>query len=94
MIAGWAWVIFGALIGGDQRSVLLVLAILPSVLWLAAGATGAIIFEVGGIGPRVLTYWESYVIIVVFSLLGVVALRLALLPREGRIYRPAPPETL
>jgi hypothetical protein len=90
--AGWLWLLFGYLIGGDHASGLLALSILPTALWLVAGAIGAVIFEVGGIGPRVLGYWESYVLILVFSLFGVVSLRLALNPKDRRVYR-RPPST-
>jgi len=93
VLLGWAWLVFGAILGGDHRLGLLLLSMLPTALWLAAGATGAVIFEVGGIGPRVLSYWESYVLILAYSLLGLVSLRLALNPRDRHIVRPQPPTT-
>jgi hypothetical protein len=85
--SGWAWIVFGAVIGGDQRLGLLLLAVAPSIAWLAAGVVGALVFEIGGIGPRVLGYWESYVLIVFFSLFGLISLRLALNPKDRIVYR-------
>jgi hypothetical protein len=95
VVAGWGWFVFGYMVAGDHRVGLLVLALLPTVLWLAAGAAGAIVFEVSGIGPRVLSYWESYVLILACSVLGVVTLRLALNPKDQRVYRApeTPPST-
>ena len=87
VLAGWLWVVFGFGFAGDHRPALLVLGLLPSVLWLTAGAVGGLIFEIGGIGPRSLVYWESYLLIVLFALFGSVSLRLALNPRDRRVYR-------
>ena len=87
VLAGWLWILFGFLLGEDHRSWLLVLSLLPMFGWLTAGVAGALIFEIGGIGPRVLSYWESYVLILFFSLFGLVSLRLALNPKDRRVYR-------
>jgi hypothetical protein len=92
VVAGWGWFVFGYLLHGDHRVGLLLLALLPTALWFMAGAAGALVFEISGIGPRVLGYWEAYVLIVVCSVLGVVSLRLALNPKDRRVYRaPAAP---
>jgi hypothetical protein len=71
----------------DHRTGLLLLAALPTVAWLTAGVVGALVFEVGGIGVRVLGYWESYLLIGFLSLFGLVALRLALNPKDRLVYR-------
>jgi hypothetical protein len=87
VVAGWGWIVVGAAIGGDQRFGLLLLAVAPTIAWLVAGVIGALVFEIGGIGPRVLGYWESYVLIVFFSLFGLISLRLALNPKDRVVYR-------
>ena len=86
VLAGWSWFGAGFLAAGDDRAGLLILSLLPTLLWLAAGATGALVFEISGIGPRVLSYWESYVLILLCSVLGTVSLRLALTPKDRRVY--------
>ena len=68
-------------------------ALLPTLAWFAAGITGALVFEISGLGPRVLGYWESYVIIALLALFGVVSLRLALNPRDLRVHRGVAAET-
>jgi hypothetical protein len=88
VVAGWAMFVYG-LFAGFGLSLLLV-ALLPTALWFAAGIAAGIIFHVGGIGYRSLGYWESYVLILTFSWLGVLALRLALNPYDRRIHRNAP----
>jgi hypothetical protein len=90
VVAGWLWLTFGYAVGGDHRVGLLVLALLPTLLWLAAGITGALIFEVGGIGVRILGYWEAYVLLLLFTLFGVASLRIALSPKDRRVYRGTP----
>ncbi len=87
VIAGWAWVVCGYGVAGDHRPAFLVLALLPTALWLAAGVIGGLVFEVGGIGVRSLAYWESYLLILLFAAFGVISLRLALNPRDRRVYR-------
>ena len=87
VLAGWLWLVFGFLVGEDHRLGLLILALLPTIAWFAAGIIGALVFEIGGIGPRVLGYWESYVLIAFFSLFGIISLRLALNPKDRRVYR-------
>jgi hypothetical protein len=89
VVIGWAWAIGGHLVAGQGSAPLLALALLPTFLWLAAGAAGAVIFEVGGLGVRSLAYWESYVLILVFALFGSVSLRLAVAP-GGRVVYPPP----
>jgi purine-cytosine permease-like protein len=89
VVAGWALFAYAATADLDAR--VAVLGLLPSILWLACGIAGGIIFHVGGIGYRSLLYWESYALILIFSGFGVLALRLALNPHDRRIYRAAPP---
>jgi hypothetical protein len=91
VLAGWAWIGGGVLVGGDDRLGLVALALLPTLLWLAAGVAGALIFEVAGLGKGSLAYWESYVLILIFALFGVLSLRLALSPAGRRVYRREPP---
>ena len=88
VLAGWAFLVYGIFASHDAS--LLLLGLLPTALWLAAGIIGGIVFHVGGIGYRSLGYWESYVLILTFSFLGVLALRLALNPYDRRIHRAAP----
>ena len=91
VLAGWAFFVYGIIVGNDVW--LLLLSLLPTLLWLMAGIAAGVIFHVGGIGYRSLGYWESYVLILSFSWLGVLALRLALNPYDRRIHR-APPGDL
>jgi hypothetical protein len=90
VVAGWLWLTFGYGVAGDHSALLLLLAILPTILWLAAGVIGGLVFEVGGIGVRALAYWEAYLLIGLFALFGVTSLRLALNPRDRRVFRPTP----
>jgi hypothetical protein len=85
--AGWLWLIFGFGVAGDHSAALLLLALLPTLLWLTAGVIGGLIFEIGGIGVRSLAYWESYLLILLFAVFGLMALRIALNPRDRRVYR-------
>ena len=90
VITGWGWMAY-SFGGGDSPSLTTILvALLPTALWLACGAAGALIFEVSGLGYRSLVYWESYLIILVVALFGTASLRLALQPKGARVYRAAP----
>ena len=93
VVAGWAWIIAGFLIAGDHSATALSIAVLPTALWLIAGVVAGFIFHVGAIGPRSLAYWESYVLISVFAVFGIVSLRVALDPRERRVHRATPSGT-
>jgi hypothetical protein len=90
VLTGWAFLVYGLVAGGGVG--LLLLSACPTALWLAAGIAGGVIFHVGGIGYRSLGYWESYVLILTFSFLGVLALRLALNPYDRRIHRATAPD--
>jgi hypothetical protein len=90
VLAGWAFLVYGIVAGHSAG--LLLLSLLPTAFWLAAGIAGGIVFHVGGIGYRSLGYWESYVLILTFSCFGVLALRLALNPYDRRIHRATPGE--
>ena len=87
VLAGWLWLIAGYGFAGDHRPGLVLLAVLPSGLWLVAGVIGGLIFEIGGIGVRSLAYWESYLLMLLFAAFGLISLRLALNPKDRRIYR-------
>jgi hypothetical protein len=91
VIAGLGWLIVGHFILGERHQVLAVASILPLVLWLVAGVVGGFVFHIGAIGRSSLAYWESYVLLLFFALFGVISLRLALDPRDRRVYRAAPP---
>ncbi len=91
VIAGWLWLLVGYGLQGDHSTTLALLALLPSALWLGAGVVGGLIFEIGGIGGRILAYWESYVLILLFAVFGVASLRMALSPKDRRVYRGTPP---
>jgi hypothetical protein len=88
VLAGWAFFAYGVFAGHSEW--LLLVSLLPMALWFAAGIAGGVIFHVGGIGYRSLGYWESYVLILTFSWLGVLALRLAFNPYDRRIHRSVP----
>jgi hypothetical protein len=88
VLAGWAFFAYGLFVGHSAG--LLLVAMLPTLLWLACGVAGGIIFHVGGIGYGSLRYWESYALILIFSGFGVLALRMALNPYDRRIHRATP----
>src|SRR3972149_9386668 len=48
VLAGWLWVVFGFGVAGDHSLALLLLALLPTLLWLAAGLIGRPGFPSGG----------------------------------------------
>jgi hypothetical protein len=88
VVAGWAWIIASFVAPGiDQEAWHIWLGMLPTMLWIAAGVAGALIFEIGGLGVRTLAYWESYVLIFVFSIFGVLSLRVALGVNSRQIHR-------
>ena len=89
--AGLLWLVVGNVILGERHTGLFVLSIVPLVLWLVAGIVGGLVFHIGAIGRGALAYWESYMLIVFFALFGVISLRLALDPRDRRVYRATPP---
>jgi hypothetical protein len=89
VLAGWAFFAYGLV--QDHSAGLLLVALLPTALWLASGIVGGVIFHVGGIGYRSLLFWESYALILIFCVFGVLALRLALNPYDRRIHRAATP---
>jgi hypothetical protein len=91
VIAGWLWIAAGYPGVSSAGSLHLTLALLPTFLWLAAGIAGGLIFEVSGLGYRVLAYWEAYVLMLLFALFGVTSLRVALNPHGRRVHRGPPP---
>ena len=95
VLLGWAWLLVGYGIDGDHRAALVALSLVPTLLWLGAGITGGLFFEIGGIGVRALAYWESYLLIMLFACFGLISLRLALNPKDRHVYRaPAPSQDL
>ncbi len=90
VIGGLVALFIGHVILGENALALYVLSTLPLVLWLVAGAVGGIVFHVGAIGRSSLAYWESYVLILLFAAFGVISFRLALDPRDRRVYRSPP----
>lgn len=87
VVAGWVWFIAGFVIAEERDLATLLLSFLPTLLWLLAGVVGGLVFHIGAIGYRSLTYWESYVLIGILSVLGVISLRIALDPRGRNVYR-------
>ena len=87
VVAGWAWLIGGYVIAEERNSSILVLSMLPTLLWLAAGIVGGLIFHIGVIGYRSLGFWETYVLVGIFSILGVISLRTAIDPRGRNVHR-------
>src|SRR5262245_40362439 len=59
VIAGWLWLVGGYLMAAEHHRLILVLSLTPTLLWLAAGIAGGLVFEISGIGYRALAYWES-----------------------------------
>ena len=93
VIAGLGWAIGGYAIAGHHDSLALFVSLLPLALWITAGVVGGLIFEIGGIGLHSLAYWESYLLILLFAACGTVSLRIALNPRDRRVYRSTTPAT-
>ena len=87
VIAGWVWLVGGYLIAEERQATVLFLSVLPTFLWLVAGIVGGLIFHIGVIGYRSLTFWETYMLIGILSILGVISLRIALDPRGRSVYR-------
>jgi len=90
VIAGWGWLLLGYVLAEERAPWGLVASLLPTLAWLACGVTGGLYFIVGGIGKRGLLYWESYLLIAFFACFGLISLRLALNPRDTRVYRATP----
>ncbi|HEX5140063.1 MAG TPA: hypothetical protein VFX19_03900 [Dehalococcoidia bacterium] len=90
VVFGWLWILGGYVAAGKHQPGLLALAFLPTLLWFTAGVIGGLIFHIAAIGMRSLAYWESYVLILILSVFGVVSLRIALDPRGRRVYRATP----
>jgi hypothetical protein len=90
VLAGLVWLFVGHVVIGHRDIGFYVSGLLPLVLWLIAGVAGGLVFHVGAIGRGSLAFWETYVLLLLFAAFGVVSLRLALDPRDRRVYR-APP---
>lgn len=90
VLAGLAWVLVGHFLLDYRHATLYVFGLLPLFLWLAAGVAGGLVFHLGAIGRGSLAFWETYVLLLLFALFGVISLRLAVDPRDRRVYR-APP---
>lgn len=85
--ASIAWLLIGYLIGDNHDVRLATLSVVAIAAWLICGAVGGMWFSVGGIGKRALKYWESYLLIALFAAFGTVSLRIALNPKDRRVYR-------
>jgi hypothetical protein len=90
VLSGWGWLVFGYAIGDNDDRLLIILAVLPTVVWLVCGLIGGLIFEVGGVGWRTLGYWEAYLLMLVFISMGFITLRIAVNPQDRIVYRGAP----
>lgn len=89
MVGGWLWIASGYAGVANPGGWHLTLALLPTAVWFGAGIAGGLIFEISGLGYRVLAYWEAYVLILLFTVFGVTSLRVALNPHGRRIHRGA-----
>ena len=87
VVAGLAWLLIGHLAFERGGATHYVLSALPLALWFAAGIFAGFVFHIGAIGKRALRYWESYMLILLFGVFGVLSLRLALDPRDRRVFR-------
>ena len=90
VVTGWGWLILGYALSDNDDTLLFVLAILPTAVWVVCGLIGGLVFEIGGVGWRTLGYWEAYLLMLVFMAMGVITLRLAVNPRDRRVYRGTP----
>ena len=90
VVIGFAWAIIGYVILGEGGKGLLVVSLLPLAGWLIAGVVGGFVFHIGAIGRHSLAYWETYVLILLLAAFGVISLRLALDPRDRRVYHSSP----
>jgi hypothetical protein len=91
VLAGLTWLVVGHVILGERNLSLYLVSVLPLALWLVAGVVGGFVFHIGAIGRGSLAYWESYMLIMFFAIFGVISLRLALDPRDRRVYHASPP---
>lgn len=87
VIAGLIWLVVGHIVLEEQRFGFYAASLLPLVLWLVAGTIGGLVFHLGAIGRSSLAFWETYVLLLLFAAFGVISLRLALDPRDRRVYR-------
>lgn len=90
VIAGLLRLVVGHVLLDERHFGLYALSLLPLAFWLTAGVIGGIVFHIGAIGRGSLAFWETYVLLLLFALFGVISLRLAIDPRDRRVYR-APP---
>jgi hypothetical protein len=90
VVAGLVWLFIGHVLLEYRDMALYVSGLMPLVLWIIAGVAGGLVFHVGAIGRGSLAFWETYVLLLLFAAFGVISLRLALDPRDRRVYR-APP---
>jgi len=91
VLAGWGWLAVGYTLSENDDMLFLALALLPTVAWVICGFVAGLIFEVGGVGWRALAFWESYLLLIVFIMFGVISLRIAINPKDRRVYRGTPP---
>ncbi len=47
VFTGWGWLLFGYALGDNDDTLLLVLAIVPTAVWVLAGLIGGLVFEIG-----------------------------------------------
>ena len=90
VIAGLVSLFVGHFLLGERHFGLYLGGLLPLLLWLVAGVIGGLVFHLGAIGRSSLALWETYVLLLLFAAFGVISLRLAIDPRDRRVYR-APP---
>lgn len=90
VLAGLARLVIGHVALEERQLGLYVLCLLPLAAWLTAGIVGGFVFHIGAIGRSSLAFWETYVLLLLFAAMGVISLRLALDPRDRRVYRSPP----
>lgn len=90
VLAGLTRLAVGHFILDERHLSLYVFCLLPLVAWLTVGIIGGFVFHIGAIGRSSLAFWETYVLLLLFAVMGVISLRLALDPRERRVYRSPP----
>lgn len=86
VIAGLAWLVAGWLLFDRHGIGHVAVALTPLFLWLTAGIVAGFIFHIGAVGKQSLAYWEAYALILLFGVFGILSLRLALDPRDRRVF--------
>jgi hypothetical protein len=86
VLTGLVWLVVGYAFFDQRGADHVLISLTPLALWFVAGVVAGFIFHVGAVGRQSLAYWESYMLILLFGVFGVISLRLALDPRDRRVF--------